>query len=162
MSGADDAALVLRMTIDDAGWGDLDVTQGATHCKIEGFSYTTDALGDLVRAALLLATGQHTATVHFDGEPMEWRLIVGPHWRDSRWQSSKLRILIFDNIYKEAAEADGKSVLEIECDSNAFVKAVAAMTERVLSDVGETDYEQHWGMAFPMAALRALRYLQST
>jgi hypothetical protein len=49
---------------------------GPTSVIVGPFGYTTDALGDLVRAALMIATSGLRAEVSLNAEPMEWRLIA--------------------------------------------------------------------------------------
>jgi hypothetical protein len=58
------------------GWSDFKLTVGDVAVDIGPFGYCTDALGDLVRAALMLATSDYCVEVSFDGEPREWRLII--------------------------------------------------------------------------------------
>jgi hypothetical protein len=56
------------------GWSQFRLTVGDASTVVGDFGYCTDALGDLVRAALLVATSGARAEVSFDGEPTEWRL----------------------------------------------------------------------------------------
>jgi len=66
------------------GWSNFKLTVGDVAVEVGPFGYCTDALGDLVRAALMLATSDYRAEVSFDGEPREWRLVIdeglGLHW----------------------------------------------------------------------------------
>ena len=62
------------------GWSNFRLNVGTASVVVGPFGYCTDALGDLVRAALMIASSGWRAEVSFDGEPMEWRLIVGPYW----------------------------------------------------------------------------------
>src|SRR6516165_8037456 len=58
------------------GWADIHLRVHDKETTINGISYTTDALGDLLRAALMTATGAWTASASFDGEPYESRLVL--------------------------------------------------------------------------------------
>jgi hypothetical protein len=62
------------------GWSSFRLTVGDKAWDIGPFGYCTDALGDLVPAAPLLATPDYRAEVRFDGEPYEWRLVVDEGW----------------------------------------------------------------------------------
>ena len=54
------------------GWSSFQLTVGDSVVDIGPFGYCTDALGDLVRAALMLVTSDYRVEVSFDGEPREW------------------------------------------------------------------------------------------
>ncbi len=43
------------------GWADLVISASGKSFRMDGVSYTTDVLGDLLRLALMLATGAWTA-----------------------------------------------------------------------------------------------------
>lgn len=58
------------------GWSSFTLTIGDASIEVGPFGYCTDALGDLVRAALVIAVFGERAEATFDGEPREWRLIV--------------------------------------------------------------------------------------
>ena len=62
------------------GWSRFRLTVGTASITVGPFGYCSDALGDLVRAALMIATSGLRAEVPFDGEPTEWRLIIGCYW----------------------------------------------------------------------------------
>jgi hypothetical protein len=62
-----------------SGWSELRPTVGAAGVVLGPFGFLSDALGDLVRAALMIATSAVQAEVGFDGEPSECRLIIGPY-----------------------------------------------------------------------------------
>ena len=66
----------LDYRLGEHGWADLTLTVGPNSIDIVGFGYCTDALGDLVRAALIVATSGRRAEVVFDGEPAQWLLVV--------------------------------------------------------------------------------------
>jgi hypothetical protein len=66
------------------GWSSFRLIIGVASIVVGPFGYCTDALGDLVRAALMIATSGVRAEVSFDAEPMEWRLIAGPYWDSTR------------------------------------------------------------------------------
>ena len=59
------------------GWASLTLTVGTSYVGIGKFGYYTDALGHLIRAALPMATGASFTSVSLDGEPREWRILIG-------------------------------------------------------------------------------------
>ena len=68
--------LAIEYQLGQHGWSQFRLTVGDASTVVGEFGYCTDALGDLVRAALLVATSGTRAEVSFDGAPTEWRLIV--------------------------------------------------------------------------------------
>src|SRR6185312_2319561 len=71
------------------GWSKFRLNVGTAAVVVGPFGYCTDALGDLVRAALMIATSGWRAEVSFDAEPMEWRLIA--EWS----REFRVRVLTF-------------------------------------------------------------------
>ena len=124
------------------------------------FGYCTDALGDLVRAALTIATSGLRAEVSFDAEPMEWRLIVGPYPALLGWADFSLRVLTFPDASGPALpEAEGHKLFEAQCPAEGFVHAVLRAAETVWDEHGVDGYLRVWGgpCGFPLRALAALR-----
>ena len=77
------------------GWSHFQLNVATDSIVVGPFGYCTDALGDLVRAALVIATSGLRAEVSFDAEPMAWRLIVGPYPALYGWTDFSLRVLTF-------------------------------------------------------------------
>lgn len=136
-----------------SGWADVTLRVGAQHLTLDAISYTTDALGDLVRAALQIAVGGSEVTVCFDREPVEWRLTLLAHG-----QLLALRVLDFPDISDAAAEEQGRERFKAECDREAFAQAVADAAARVLADVQPNGFAR-WSdqNPFPYRAFGALQ-----
>ncbi len=66
----------IAYNLGEHGWSSFTLTIGAQSIEVGPFGYCTDALGDLVRAALTIATSGGRAEAAFDGEPREWLLII--------------------------------------------------------------------------------------
>ncbi len=62
--------------IEQHGWASFTLTVDDLRVKVGAFGYCTDALGDLIRAALMVATNGSFASVSFDAEPKEWRVLL--------------------------------------------------------------------------------------
>jgi hypothetical protein len=140
------------------GWAQFQLNVGTDSIVVGPFGYCTDALGDLVRAALMIATSGWRAEVSFDGEPTEWRLIAGPHWdpTQSRWTDFRLRVLI---VYDSSPGTEGEKVFEAQCSADAFVHAVLRAAQAVWDKYGADGYDGVWGgpRGFPLRALSALK-----
>jgi hypothetical protein len=155
----DDVEIDLALT--GHGWADCHFRVGDSSFKMTGVSYCTDALGDLVRAATLMATGHNLASISFDGEPREWRWMLHRHWLDDHkrpQQGLRIRILGFEDIYRHAPEAEGQLEFDAVCDPDDFARAVERVADRIWNDLGETGYAQVWGTElFPKRGLLALK-----
>src|SRR6185437_2443451 len=117
------------------------------------------ALGDLVRAALMIATSGLRAEVSFDGEPREWRLIAGPYWdTQSRWTDFRLRVLTFPSVNDRSPETEGNNILEAQCSAASFVHAVIRAAQAVWDEYGAEGYDRVWGgpCGFPLRALKRI------
>jgi hypothetical protein len=142
------------------GWSRFQLNVGATSIVVGPFGYCTDALGDLVRAALIIAASGLRAEVSFDAEPMEWRLIVGPYAASSGWTDFSLRVFTFpDATGHPLSEAEGRKLFEAQCTAESFALAVLRAAETVWNDYGVDGYNRVWGgpCGFPLRALSALR-----
>ena len=142
------------------GWSRFQLTVGTVSVVVGPFGYSTDALGDLVRAALMIATSGWRAEVSFDAEPMEWRLIVGPYPALSGWTDFSLRVLTFpDASGLPLLEAEGHKLFEALCPAEGFVHAVLRAAEAVWDEYGADGYDRVWGgpCGFPLRALTAFK-----
>src|SRR6185312_11593743 len=101
---------------------------------LEAVSYTTDALGDLIRATLEVAAGGRMGTVSFDLEPTEWRLQLLAH-------APHLTL----TVHEFAAAVDaGRELFRAECDLDAFARAVLDAGAAVLKEVDPAGYLPWW------------------
>ena len=154
-------AVKFDFVLEGAGWANCSLTVGAQAFEMSGVSYCTDALGDLIRVATLMAAGHNVATISFDGEPREWRWMFQRHWFDDlkgRQEGLRIRILGFYDISEQAPEAEGQLKFEAACDPDDFARAVEQVADRIWSELGTAGYAQVWGMEpFPTRALVALK-----
>lgn len=151
---SEDVSIEFRLT--GAGWGDLLLQFGPKSFVLEGVSNTTDALGDLLRAALMIATGAWTARASFDREPCEWRLIIGSVFDPAQWRRGFwVRVFEFPDIYKNLPDEQGDLAFEAQCDERSFTEAVLNAAKRFQEVYGPQEYD--WGNnPFPLRAQRAL------
>jgi hypothetical protein len=145
------------------GWSSFQLSVGTASVVVGPFGYCTDALGDLVRAALTIATSGLRAEVSFDAEPIEWRLIAGPYPALPGWTDFSLRVLTFPDA-SGRPEAEGHKLFEADCLAESFVHAVLSAAEKIWDEHGTDGYNRDWGgpCGFPLRALTALKVAIST
>ncbi len=154
-------AVKVDFALQGAGWADCRLEIGLSVLEMKGVSYCTDALGDLVRVAALIAAGHHAGTLSFDGEPREWRWILERHWSDDLKgvePGLRIRIFGFPDIYRHAPESEGHLEFEAVCGPDSFALAVERMAESLWDALGADGYAEVWGAApFPERALAGLK-----
>jgi hypothetical protein len=136
------------------GWSRFQLNVGTASFVVGPFGYCTDALGDLVRAALMIATSGLGGEVTFDGEPTEWRLVIGPCWNPSQPGSTDFRLRVF-KTYPPSQEPE----FEAQCSPDSFVQAVLRVAQTVWDEYGIDGYDKAWGgpCGFPLRAFTALK-----
>ena len=135
----------------NTGWAHITLRAGGQSYVFSGASYTTDALGDLVRAALMIATGAYSTRFSFDSEPMEWRVILTSLFDQCIATGSiSIDILTFADISAHAPDDAGNRQFRADCPALDFARAALACARAI-----EADYE--WATyPFPETAVRAL------
>ncbi len=148
------SAIAITYDLGRHGWSKFKLTVGDNALDIGPFGYCTDALGDLVRAALLLATSGYCAEVRFDGEPFEWRLVIDEGWKPEL----RLRVLTFGDCIAEQPETAGTLALEGHVTADEFARAVQLTTQGIWDKYGAKGYNEAWNgpRGFPLRGLRAL------
>ena len=154
-------SVTIAYLLEQHGWASLNVRVGGSEVEIGSVGYCTDALGDLVRAAVAIATGAMTAQVIFDGEPTLWGIVIQDGWQ------SALRPQSYRFSVRSRSRDDGTSpsqvsswsdvVAEGYITADAFAMAVSEAAHLVLTEHGEEGYLARWDMhPFPARALVAL------
>ncbi len=154
-------AVSIEYKLGEYGWSSFQLTIGTVSTHVGPFGYCTDALGDLVRAALMVATSVSRAEVSFDGEPREWRLIVEKEWGMIGEPTAKLgiKVLVFPHILPRAPDSEGEKVFEAYTSPDAFAGAVLDAVQRLWDANGAEGYNRAWNgfQGFPLRGLQALR-----
>jgi hypothetical protein len=139
------------------GWSEATLDDGDTAVTITA-SYLSDALGDLVTAAVLLNEGAEEVRFSWEEEPGEYRWIferISP-------ENVALRILWFDDQMDEQPDVAGKAVFVTTEPITALSVAVANGARALLNEIGESGYAEKWvEYPFPTTALEQLEALQS-
>jgi hypothetical protein len=147
--------VILDFRIAGPGWADLEFKVGDRGFVAGSVSHTTDALGDLLRSAIMVATGAASARACFDREPLEWRLLLNSLLDENTGLGPvQIRVLEFDDFYRARPDAEGHEVFIADCGALEFAFAILAMAEKV-----EPSFEQFAlkSQSFPSAARQALR-----
>lgn len=161
-----------RISLDfslEEGFATLTVRCGEQEFAIEEFGPDADGLGDLVRAALNVATGSLFATVLFDCEPRRWGLAIEPaglspeNERVSRLTIRDGGATLSDEGHSGLPTWDWSSQVML-CGfvtTDGFAAAVRTAASKAREDFDDATYRQKWGDArslegFPLRGLCAL------
>lgn len=139
------------------GWANCTFTVGERVLTLDWISDTTDALGDLLRAAVQIAAGGADAVARFDREPAELRVLFERRWEGvPQQQVFRVKVLEFPDIYADAPVEEGVLRDYVECDAMAFASAVRAAGAKFLQSVDASGCVDWWGLPFPHRAFAAL------
>ena len=143
----------------DAGWASCRIAVGEKSYTFESISYLTDALDDLLRAALMVATGSPSYTFHFEDEPGEsrWILRTGLD-NEQRREYLEITILEFDDAFQNQPIEKGKPVFNAKCAPDQFAYAVYETANIIWEKFGADGYDRKWTgqCGFPIRAFKAL------
>jgi hypothetical protein len=157
-----DGTVQIDFALSGPGWATVSLRIGQSKFTVNSASYCTDVIGDLLRGALMLVTGEWSARISFDGEPHEWRLVVTSPGDGVALQCGcSIKVLEFANISERLPDNEGSLAFEAECKLCDFAVAVLDMSRRAMNAAGIEAYE--WGSwPFPLRAFRALEAALST
>jgi hypothetical protein len=162
----------LLYTLWGSGWAKATVRQGRRQSTFL-VSYATDALGDLVRAALdLLIEDPEVMVTHEDGrsaaEPLS-RIVT---WEDEpglwEWEltlvpPAMLRVRLTEYPGMREEKGDGTVVLDQRTRTRDFARQVFVIADRVLRIHGIVGYRRTWiDHEFPLGAMLMLRAALTT
>jgi hypothetical protein len=122
-----------------AGWAECIVEANGQKASLSA-SYLSDALGELLRAAVNLLEGVRGNTVSFAEEPGEYR------WRLIRVDSEQIHVsvLSFDKLWGNEPDEAGNLVFQTVCPVREFAAAVASAAQRILDEYGVDGYREQW------------------
>ena len=116
-------------------------------------SYLTDALDDLCRAALGMLSGEPSAEAVFAEEPGEYR------WLFDRVGATRMRVRVINGV-NTAKNPTDSVILDAQCETNLFAKALLSELRRLLTLHGEEGYRAEWvRFPFPRDKLKSLSEL---
>jgi hypothetical protein len=132
-----------------AGWVDCKLSLGDRTFTLGGISDTTDALGDLVRLALMIATGAYRTTVSFDREPAEWRIVAISLTDASGNGPVSVAVYSFPDV-ADAPLSEGMLAFTGDCGARELAHAILDGVRAALVDPAND-------FAEPVEALRVLQ-----
>jgi hypothetical protein len=146
------APLHIRYSLVGTGWSSCVVEYEGFRIELSA-SYLSDALGNLVRAALAAASGFRTVEFGFDEEPGEYRWVL----EATENNILRFRLLEFQELWGYKPNAEGRLMLDASTTPLAFAKAVHACATEALREHGEKGYAEKWAEhPFPTRELELL------
>ena len=145
-------SLAIDFRLAGAGGADCTVKSEAQQTELTA-SYLSDALGNLLVAAVAVLSGAHAISIGFDEEPGEYR------WSLQRVDNESLsvKVLEFQELWGNKPDSQGSLLFEHLCHPLEFAQAVQAAASKVLELHGLKGYQQKWGQhAFPSKQLEML------
>ena len=134
----------LSYKLTGSGWASAVVSDGDRQFEIPRISYLSDALKDLVKAAIGLLEGATRVWFLWHDEPGEHRWIVNRISDDL-----VIRILWFDDAFKALPDEKGKELFRFNCRLANFTGEVLACARSLLSEYGKEAYRDQWRSKFP-------------
>jgi len=153
------ASISIDYDLGRSGWSKFTLTVGDRSTKVGAFSYCTDALGDLVRAALAMATGADRAEVRLDLEPdQQWLIFQRANRSSGLGGSCSVTVLELEEL-DGLPQRPGRALLEATARVETMARAVADAAQAVWDRHGADEYNTLWmgDRGFPLSALRALQ-----
>jgi hypothetical protein len=148
------------------GWADIVIESESGSHEIAGISYLSDALDDLVRVGLGVATHSHFNVAQFFHEPgstifiAELAWIEGLNWRNGARISTVRGSEHDDELPSNASLLKARREFWVNFSSpDALARAILLAAEHVETEHGLDGYKKLWGGArgFPLRAVAALR-----
>ena len=137
------------------GWAKCVLSDDNAECEITA-SYLSDALGNLVLAALASLSGFKAVSFGFDEEPGEYRWVI----EAIDLNEIKIELLNFDELWGNKPNADGELIFSTTCRPVVFARTVHGAATLVLKEHGEGGYIEKWGKhQFPSRQLTLLSEL---
>ena len=145
-------ALIIDYRLVGTGWSTCVVQDGPAKCELSA-PYLSDALGNLVLAAIAAVSGFMHLSFRFDLEPGEFRWVI----RHVPPNEIEVEVLEFKGPEVGRPDSDGGSLFKTRCLPIEFAQAVHAAAQNVLDEFGEAGYAEKWAEhPFPTRQLAVL------
>lgn len=165
------SVLDLDFRIGGAGWADLTIRKGSLLYEIEGISYLTDALDDLLRLGIAMATDRFYAWAQFAHEPGSTVLLAEHGWLEPTDRATRCRLSALpwpdaherEPTWSNLQKAERAFFLNLE-SRDELPAAILASADRIHRDLGVDGYSKQWSgrLGFPSRAVAALRAALAT
>lgn len=121
------------------GWARCILKADEVECEVTA-SYLSDALGNLVLAALGTLAGFKSVAFGFDEEPGEYRWVI----QQTDANEIRIEVLSFDELWGNKPNAEGRVLISTVCRPVVFAAAVQKAATAVLAQYGEEGYHAKW------------------
>ena len=154
----------LDLSLQGSGWAQLEIVSPQGTTVIEAISYCTNALDDLVRAGLDIATEKGIGAAIFDHEPALSALVAETSWIENNDWCSGARLSVIRDLpgwiepsFKWRASVEADAIISVG-SRDELARLFLDMASRLLQEHGEDGYEKLWGgqRPFPRRAVVAL------
>lgn len=136
-----------------SGWSEATLGDGAETVTLDGVSYLSDALRDLIGAVLVLLDGGKRAEFSWFTEPGEFAWLLTNHK-----QVFSIRVTRFKDWEAFRDKYDrGKTIFKGRCALKQFSKSVLAQLDELCATIGPDGYQEQWGSSFPVDEYQQLR-----
>lgn len=153
-------SLTVRFELTGMGWIDIHLDRDGNAHHLEGLSYLTPVLDDVLRMAVQAATGMWRAEALFELEPGTKRLRFEQSWNESSGDNATLISIQRSplDLLNEPQEADFQLEWEVEVSGlDEFASAVLDGAKALEARLGHDGYANEWvEHPFPVRALAAL------
>lgn len=146
-----DRPVSIEFEVVGAGWAQVKFVFGEKSFLCTGVSYLDDALGALVRLAVMVGSGAQEAFACFTGEPDGWRVEAVPVG------SAVVQLTVYSTTDMDCTV--GEQVFRSDCSITEFVREVQAAAIRAEPEFSNFSMGQ---FEFPRVALRALEAVTQT
>jgi hypothetical protein len=160
----------VRFNLSGAGWADLQIIAGDERAIVSRISYCSDALDDLLRMGIDIATDKGFGAAIFDHEPALSALVAETAWIErNEWRFGARLSMIRDiphfvtPSFKWRASVQANFVVHVDSrDELARLFLDAAL--RIRQEHGEEGYHKLWGgrTGYPRRAVAALEAALAT
>lgn len=145
------SAVRFTFSLTGAGWATATLAAGSETVELPA-SYISNALGDLLRALVVLTSGSTEAHCSWEEEPGEYRWLFSVVV-----ERATLRVLWFDEMWDRLPDGRGRLVFRTEQPLVEMLRAITDGAANVLQGHGEAGYFMQWAEhSYPTAELEFL------
>ena len=158
-------ALTIDFRFTGAGWTDIEIANGDRTYLLQGLSYLTPVLDDVVRAAIQIATGAWRAHADFEMEPGIRRLgVEQAHWSGHWVFQPRILVLDYHGSESDPRATDFTQICAMDIDKvEEFSTAILHAARSIRDRHGYEGYDDLWtSTPFPVRAVAALEAALAT
>lgn len=157
----------IELDLTGSGWADLLIAQGDERHRIANISYLSDALDDILRVGIEIATDRGFGMATFFHEPGSTILVAETiWWEDQQWNSgSRLGAIATATDFGDPTPT-WRDVRGLKRDflvhfasRDEMARALLDVAEKIEERIGVEGYSERWTgrLGFPVRAVAGLR-----